>query len=734
MKFACPKCNTRYSIGDDKVPLGKVLKFPCKTCGNVVRLRRKEGDATGSAQILDTVPAAARPAADPVETTRIASVSEINKLRNASTEATRTINNSAVAASAVADVGGGLGEATRVVSLEQMNQLRKSAQATEQHDDTTVIDEPTTIAPAPSAPASTRPAAAAAVSAGADDVSEWFVLIAGKQRGPMAPSAIDQMLAKNEIDRRTFLWKSGMANWERLANLPRFAGSGTIAPAAAPVSGTAETRTLSVPASVAAKANDSAKNRAVEQASSREPALQPAQRPASARNRALEPTPMAAAATAADDDDESFSLSQDALDEITTSSVFDESSDEAHDHSHNNAIAAELHSEESEPHGFYKAETQVVMDPRIAAQQAHAQIQARAEERRRAEAGTMAAAQSFRPTEDSPGFGAPPPVQDARGTDSYGETGDPLAGLDDPHNLQSFDDVSQNLDLPDEHSGMDSLQNDPNYLQAAPGESTKVYMATAGIYKKRRNNRIAAMVAAAAVVLIAGFIIMDQQGLIVLPGMGAMYDVSGVEDPNIDRALERTENKLAAEDLDPKKRAQLESLRRKLLDKTNSEASVGTKHNGGGSTQKQPDAGSKEGVPNEQTGAEQHDMAQQLFDDARKQNVDVKLASPDAIQTPNLPDGLTQEAIYKVVNDNNTSMKLCYAEAARKGEKLAGKMEVQMTIDATGEVSGADINTPQFKSSTMGQCTVRRVKTWKFPRFNGQPVTVVFPYVLQSAF
>ena len=171
---------------------------------------------------------------------------------------------------------------------------------------------------------------------------------------------------------------------------------------------------------------------------------------------------------------------------------------------------------------------------------------------------------------------------------------------------------------------------------------------------------------AAAVVLIAGFIIMDQQGLIVLPGMGALYDVSGVEDPNTDRALERTENKLAAEDLDPKKRAQLESLRRKLLDKTNSEASDkgGKKSAGGGGTQKQPDAGAKEGVPNEPaTGTEQHDIAQQLFNDAQKQNVDVKLASPEAIQTPNLPEGLTQEAIYKVVHDNNTSMKLCYAEA-----------------------------------------------------------------------
>jgi hypothetical protein len=289
---------------------------------------------------------------------------------------------------------------------------------------------------------------------------------------------------------------------------------------------------------------------------------------------------------------------------------------------------------------------------------------------------------------------------------------------------------------------MDQLDQDPNYLEAPPGDSTRVYMATAGIYKKRRNNRIAAVITTVVLLLVVGFIIMDMQGLIVLPGMGAVYDVAGVDDPNVDRALERTENKLAAEDLDPKKRAQLESLRRKLLDKSN-EAEKGDskapKHDAKSGEKTAVDNAAegkeevKEGVPSEGGDADEHAMAEQLFGDKTKQETNVKLAAPDAIQTPNLPDGLTQEAIYKVVNDNNTSMKLCYAEAARKGERLAGKMEVQLTIEASGDVTGADINTTQFKTSAMGQCTVRRVKTWKFPKFNGTPVTVVFPYVLQSA-
>ncbi|HEY1101094.1 MAG TPA: GYF domain-containing protein [Myxococcota bacterium] len=52
MKFSCDRCQTRYSIGDDKVK-GKVLKIRCKTCGNIVVVREQlptvQGEASGFA-------------------------------------------------------------------------------------------------------------------------------------------------------------------------------------------------------------------------------------------------------------------------------------------------------------------------------------------------------------------------------------------------------------------------------------------------------------------------------------------------------------------------------------------------------------------------------------------------------------------------------------------------------------------------------------------------------------
>ncbi len=55
MKFSCERCQTRYSIGDEKVR-GKVLKIRCKTCGNIVVVR--EQTATSQAAVPGLIAAA----------------------------------------------------------------------------------------------------------------------------------------------------------------------------------------------------------------------------------------------------------------------------------------------------------------------------------------------------------------------------------------------------------------------------------------------------------------------------------------------------------------------------------------------------------------------------------------------------------------------------------------------------------------------------------------------------
>ncbi|MFO0594806.1 MAG: GYF domain-containing protein [Myxococcaceae bacterium] len=62
-----------------------------------------------------------------------------------------------------------------------------------------------------------------------DASAQWFAMVRGKQEGPWDANALSQKAAAGEITLRTYLWKSGMGDWKRAADLPElsavFAGT-----------------------------------------------------------------------------------------------------------------------------------------------------------------------------------------------------------------------------------------------------------------------------------------------------------------------------------------------------------------------------------------------------------------------------------------------------------------------------------------------------------------------------
>jgi hypothetical protein len=264
---------------------------------------------------------------------------------------------------------------------------------------------------------------------------------------------------------------------------------------------------------------------------------------------------------------------------------------------------------------------------------------------------------------------------------------------------------------------------DQNYITAAPGEATRVFMATAGIFERRRNNRIAAVVGSVMFCLIAGTVTLDLMGYIEIPGLGFVYSVTGIEDPNVDRAAKRVEEKLVSSNMTEEER---NALRQQLMGLNKKKKSKAPK------VKLRPVA--EKGIDTSHSlSKNEQDMATSIFTDRRKKRQKIKLTKPSDISTPNLPDGLTSESIYKVITDNNRSMNLCLVEAMRKGESPKGKMEIEMTIAANGTVVKVEVASKGFDDSPMAECTMRRVKNWRFPKFNGKPVPVSFPVVLSGS-
>lgn len=774
MKFACPNCKTRYSIADEKLPSSGAIKFKCKVCSTSVRLKRKPGD-----------PATAKKETRPVEpktqfsgeSTRVAPLQELRVLQKQAADSTPgpAPESKSAPQSITEDEA-----ATAVVSYDQLSSLRSQAQKP---------------AKAPEGPA------------------EWFVLLSGKQEGPFSVSKVQEKLEQKVIDKRSFVWKNGMKDWQRLGDVAIFREL-------AQQSGDAAWRVVKAQATAQAKTPTPQEN----------PVETKGHKGRPAKRSEDKPTPhgktKSAAKPAAFDDDATVATAEGTFQEA--GQMFDEPTRAM------SASTIQTHIKESErgdPNNPFDTSTSLMDTSELARQLeasrdvgtefpgfADAQTDESRddgeEEPRFAEGpqaqsvepteavgaaefspsgSSTAATQQFEAVEEDEGFDldfgedeedetvdSPTDVPTRTPSDFHKaatqltlsadvDAAAALAGIptgegmsrdtsaaasralaeadpfgadkeqddsDSPFGGMSMDGVEGSIDgisPPD-----DGTPKEEGYFDAPPGEHTRVFMATAGIYQRRRRNKISAVVGTIVFLALAVIIGLDVAGIYTIPGMGIAYDLTGLEDPNAARALERATDDLDDPDLSPAereaKRKRVAALKAKLQGQGKTKALKGRSGPKGGRGA-QPVAGAEDGI-GEATGStdESKQAALDIFKDSRKKSSNVKLASANELQTPNLPAGLTQEAIFKVIQENVNSMKLCFAEAARKGEQLSGKMEVQMTIAATGSVTDAAINTAQFRQSTMGSCTVKRVKNWKFPRFNGEPVTVVFPYVLQLGF
>jgi hypothetical protein len=53
--------------------------------------------------------------------------------------------------------------------------------------------------------------------------AQWFVGINGQQHGPYDENTFRQYMASGHITRDSLVWRAGMANWIRAADVPELA-------------------------------------------------------------------------------------------------------------------------------------------------------------------------------------------------------------------------------------------------------------------------------------------------------------------------------------------------------------------------------------------------------------------------------------------------------------------------------------------------------------------------------
>jgi len=180
MKFSCSRCNTRYSIADERVR-GKILKIRCKSCGAVIAVKEGMASGDGGAQ----AGAKAQPATR--QGTQRPAVSK------SAPAATRRPLASAAAGAAAAKRPVGTSSA--------LSSAFEKAMASE---------------PSPSASASMS-SAAVRVDA------EWYLASQGIQSGPFDLRRARAWVAAQAPDAELYCWSDGFDDWKRVEDIGPFA-------------------------------------------------------------------------------------------------------------------------------------------------------------------------------------------------------------------------------------------------------------------------------------------------------------------------------------------------------------------------------------------------------------------------------------------------------------------------------------------------------------------------------
>ena len=106
--------------------------------------------------------------------------------------------------------------------------------------------------------------------------------------------------------------------------------------------------------------------------------------------------------------------------------------------------------------------------------------------------------------------------------------------------------------------------------------------------------------------------------------------------------------------------------------------------------------------------------------------------APDVIPgVPNVRGQLDKEIVRRIIRRHINEVKYCYEQELTKQPGLGGRIMVQFTIGASGQVIASVLQNSTLGNGRVENCTVQAVRRWEFPApLGGGIVIVSYPFVL----
>ncbi len=110
-----------------------------------------------------------------------------------------------------------------------------------------------------------------------------------------------------------------------------------------------------------------------------------------------------------------------------------------------------------------------------------------------------------------------------------------------------------------------------------------------------------------------------------------------------------------------------------------------------------------------------------------------KVAARTSFGRPEIDGAMDQKSVVKVVRRRSRAIKRCYEKALKADPNLKGKVTVDWIINMRGRVENAEISSDTVHNAAMSQCILKVVRRMRFPKPDGGPVPVSYPFVFSPS-
>jgi len=98
-------------------------------------------------------------------------------------------------------------------------------------------------------------------------------------------------------------------------------------------------------------------------------------------------------------------------------------------------------------------------------------------------------------------------------------------------------------------------------------------------------------------------------------------------------------------------------------------------------------------------------------------------------QRPRVEGSLDKPIIRKVVRQHRREIRYCYEKQLHQEPGLEGRVEVQFTVAASGDVVAVLVEETTLENAALEQCMQQKIRKWSFPAWKGEGVVKVnYPF------